>query len=114
MAGQFGKALGGRRRRLGEVLVHQAVLTEAQVERGLAAQKLGGGRLGSILVRLKFCTDEAIRNALARQLEVQVVELTDFEHDPGVVGIVPRELIRKYELLPLKVCGDTLHIVAQT
>jgi type IV pilus assembly protein PilB len=87
--------------------VQAGVVDEAAVQRALGVQKMGGGRLGSILVRLRLCTDEQIRAALARQFDVEVVELAGFSPDPGVLNLLPTELIRKYEAVPLKLEGDT-------
>ncbi len=99
-----------KRRRLGELLVEAGVVTDADVERALAVQKMGGGRLGSILVRLKLCTEEDMRAALHTQMGVEVVELSDFHTDQAVIELLPRELIRKYEAIPVRKDGDTLYV----
>lgn len=99
-----------RKMRLGEMLVQAGYITDDEVGRALAVQKMGGGRLGSILVKLKFCTDDHIREVLADQLSVQVVELTDFTPEPEVLELVPTDLIRKYELVPIRKDGDNLWV----
>ncbi len=99
-----------RPKRLGEILVDAGVVEDAQVMRALAVQEMGGGRLGSVLVKLKFCTEEEIRAALHTQLGVEVIELTNIQVDEGVMDLVPLEIIRKYEVLPLKVEDDALWV----
>lgn len=99
-----------RKRRLGEILVDAGVVDDAAVMRALAVQKMGGGRLGSILVKLRLCTEEQIREALTTQLGIEMVSLDDFSPDEVAMGAVPRELILKYEAIPLKVEEERIHI----
>ena len=56
-----------RRRQLGELLVEQGVLTDAQLQLALAEQKASGAPLGEILVRLGLTIGPTIGNALAEQ-----------------------------------------------
>ncbi|MBI2896688.1 MAG: Flp pilus assembly complex ATPase component TadA [Deltaproteobacteria bacterium] len=99
-----------RRLRLGELLMQAGVVDEAAVDRALGVQTMGGGRLGSIFVKLKLCTDAQIREALARQFDVNVVELAEFAPDPAVLNLLPIELIKKYEAVPLRVEEDTIWV----
>ncbi len=102
--------MGGARQpvRLGELLVQAGHVTEEQVERALGVQQLGGGRLGSILVNLKFCTEAQIRDLLGRQMGVDVVELGRVDPDAEALERVPKHLIRKYEVVPISLDGDHL------
>jgi hypothetical protein len=52
---------------LGELLLERGLLTEAQLQLALAAQKANGAPLGEILVRLGFSRGPTIGNALAEQ-----------------------------------------------
>ena len=56
-----------QRRQLGELLVEQGVLTEAQLRLALAEQATSGAPLGEILVRLGLTRGPTIGNALAEQ-----------------------------------------------
>lgn len=99
-----------RRPRLGEILVKAGVVTEEDVRRALDVQKMGGGRLGGVLVRLKCVTDAQIRQALAEQLGIEVIELDDVEVDEGALKALPRELIKKYEAVPVRLEEGTLYV----
>ena len=99
-----------RRLRLGERLVKAGYVSEEQVDRALAVQKMGGGRLGSVLVNLKFCTEAHIRQVLAEQLGVQVVQLANFAPDPQVLELLPTRMVRKYEVVPIRMEGETLWV----
>lgn len=99
-----------KKKRLGEILVDAGVVDDAAVMRALAVQKMGGGRLGSILVNLRLCTEDQIRSALTSQLGIEMVRLEDFSPDEVAIGAIPRELILKYEAIPLRVEDDRIHV----
>lgn len=99
-----------KRKRLGEILVEAGVVDDEAVRRALAVQKMGGGRLGSILVNLRLCTEEQIRRALSAQLGIEMVRLEDFSPDAAAMGAIPRELVLKYEAIPLRVEKDAVHV----
>ena len=61
-------ALTDTKLRLGDMLVHEKRLTEAQLQQALARQKQSGRRLGEVLQELGFITDDVIAELLARQL----------------------------------------------
>lgn len=98
------------RKRLGEVLIDAGLVTDADVMRALDVQKMGGGRLGAILVKLKLVSDQQIRKALTEQLGMEVVDFNGMELDETVLKLLPRELIKKYEAIPVRVEKDTLYV----
>lgn len=91
-----------RRLRLGEMLVQAGVLKETQVMHALDMQKAGGGRLGAIFIQLKMCTEAQIRQALHSQFGIEVVDLGKVQPDPTLIELISLDLIRKYEVIPLK------------
>jgi type IV pilus assembly protein PilB len=95
---------------LGEVLVAAGVLAATDVSRAVEAQKKTGGRLGSVLVSLGLCTEEEIREALHDQMGVDVIDLGALEPDPEALDLLPIEMIRKYEVIPLKLENGQLWI----
>ena len=54
--------------RLGDVLVQNGVITEADLQRGLERQKGSGRKLGETLVDEGITTEENIARALSNQL----------------------------------------------
>ncbi len=78
------------------------------IERALAVQAANGGRLGTILVDLGLCTEEAIQRAVSAQIGVEMVRLEEVVLDRAALGVVPRELMLKYEVIPLRLEEDVL------
>lgn len=63
-----GPADGKTGSRLCQVLLEQAAITQADIDRALATQEEHGGQIGRILVAMGACTEEAIARALIEQL----------------------------------------------
>src|SRR5437764_6989778 len=98
--------------RLGDLLVKEKVLSPDQLEAALKAQKDSGGkdRLGSILVKLGFLSDDDVTNFLSRQYGVPAINLQFFEIDPAVVKLIPEATAKRYQILPLSRVGAALTI----
>ena len=98
------------RKRLGEILVDARVVDDIAIQRALAVQKMGGGRLGAILIKLRLCTEAQIREALKQQMGIEIVRLDQFDRDEAALSALPRELMLKYEAIPLRQDQDTIHV----
>src|SRR5579864_7776775 len=97
--------------RLGDLLVREKVINNDQLDKALKEQKATGGRLGSVLVKLGFLSDEEVTNFLSRQYGVPAINLQFFEIDPNVVKLIPQETARKHQILPLSRVGAS-HTIA--
>ena len=95
-------------RRLGDLLVREGLLDNKQLARALQEQKGSNDKLGSILVRLNFITEEKLIAFLSRQYGIKSITLSQLDVDPDVLKLVPEQLARKYEVLPVKLQGNQL------
>ena len=82
-------AIRPQRVRLGDVLVAQKLLTPEQLRVALEEQTRRGRRLGRVLVELGFLKDEQVAQALARQLNLRFVDLTQHDFNLKVVLKLP-------------------------
>ncbi len=95
--------------KLGDMLVKAQLVTEAQLEEALKVQRREGGKLGSIVARLGFCSDQDIVSFLGMQYGVPAADLDQWPQiDAGVVALVPAELANKHKVLPLQRSGNVL------
>src|SRR5258705_5137584 len=95
-------------RRLGDLLVAERLITDAQLKQALAEQKGKTEKLGSILARLGFITEEQLIGFLSRQYGIPSITLTNIDVDAETLRLVPAPIARKYEVLPVKRIGGTL------
>src|SRR5947208_15773249 len=98
--------------RLGDLLVKEKIISHEQLEKALRAQREAGpsARLGSVLVKLGFVSDEEVTNFLSRQYGVPAINLQFFEIDANVIRLIPQETARKHQILPLSRVGASLTI----
>src|SRR5688572_24561117 len=97
--------------KLGEMLLKARLINEQQLQKALEMQKADGGRLGKNLVDLGFIRDEQITQLLSQQFGVPAVNLAQFkEIDPSVIKLIPADVARKYQVMPLTRTGATLTI----
>src|SRR5215470_2060826 len=95
-------------RRLGDLLVREGLIDNEQLARALQEQKGSNDKLGGILVKLNFVTEEKLIAFLSRQYGIQSITLSQLDVDPEVLKLVPEQIARKYEVLPIKRQGNQL------
>ncbi len=94
--------------RIGDLLVKEKVINKEQLEQAVKAHKETGGRLGSVLVKMGFVTEDEVTSVLSRQYGVPAINLAYFEIDPSVAKLIPYETARRYQILPLSRVGASL------
>jgi type IV pilus assembly protein PilB len=97
---------GRRRRRIGEVLVEQGLLSEDQLKTALAAQsKTEPGqprkRLGALVIDLGLATEKEVATALAEALALPLVDLGRTMAQPEAVRLLPRAVAERAGVLVL-------------
>jgi type IV pilus assembly protein PilB len=95
-------------RRLGDLLVKEGLINQEQLQRALADQKGTNEKLGSILVRLNIINEDQLIAFLSKQYGIPSITLTQLDVDAEVVKLVPAQIARKYEVLPIKRAGNQL------
>jgi type IV pilus assembly protein PilB len=97
--------------RLGELLTKASLITQDQLKEALRVQKEGGGgKLGETLIKLGFVSEEDITECLSQQFGVPSINLAHFEIDAGVIKLIPADVARKYNILPVNKTGATITI----
>lgn len=104
-------ALPDTKLRLGDMLVHEKRLTEAQLQQALARQKQSGRRLGEVLQELGFITDDVIAELLARQLLLPYFDGQLEQVDLKAAHRLSESQVRKLRALPVGFIGDRIRVV---
>ena len=88
--------------RLGDLLVQQGLITEAQLSEALAAQKSSGRKLGRTIIDNGWVDEVQIAKALARQLRAPFVDMTRRSVPPEIARLLPESQARRLRALPLE------------
>ncbi len=99
--------------KLGELLVRAKLLTEDQLKKALESQKQTGGRIGEALLKLGFVTEEDILDCLSQQYGVPSINLRHFEVDESIIRLIPADVARKYQFIPVTKTGATLTVAME-
>src|ERR1043166_6813037 len=96
--------------RLGEILVQQKLLTEDQLRLALEEQNRSGHKLGRVFIEKGFVTEEAIAEALAKQLKIPYVNLKYYNTKQEVIGKLPETQARRFRALALEDTGSVIRV----
>jgi len=94
--------------KLGEMLVANKVISEAQLAKALETQKQVGGKLGVILAKLRFVNEEQLAAFLGAQMKLPVLDLANLVVMPNVSALVDVEVLEKNQILPIRRTNETL------
>jgi len=90
------------KKRLGEMLVDEGIISEEQLQEALHEQKIKGGRLEKILISQGYVTQDVIMAFVGTQLGIPHVSLSEIGDIPkDVVFSVPESIAIKYCLIPI-------------
>lgn len=96
--------------KLGELLLKAGLITPAQLEKALEEQRSRGGKLGELLQRLGYVSEEDIIECLSHQYGVPSINLRNFEIDSAVAKIIPEDQARKHNIIAILKTGQTLTV----
>ncbi|MDD2914074.1 MAG: GspE/PulE family protein [Gallionella sp.] len=98
-----GNLSGAARQPLGRTLIDKGVISEDQLRIALQEQHKSHQPLGRLLVHFGFLTEATIRDVLSENLDQQSVDLSTVIIEPAALALIPKEVARRYQLLPLSV-----------
>ncbi|MBP3140911.1 GspE/PulE family protein [Aliivibrio fischeri] len=98
------------RKRLGDLLVEENIVTEEQIEQALSTQKKTGRKLGATLIQLGFLSEKQMLTFLSQQLGVPLVDLNRAEIDAAAVQLLPEVHARRLRALVLSQQGNTIRV----
>ncbi len=97
-----------KRRKFGELLLSQGVVTREQLDDALDIQRRDGGLLGEIMVQKGFISENEIVRSLSTQYGLPVLRIRDYDVDTELVGSFPTELLYINLVVPLSAVADLL------
>jgi len=88
--------------KIGDTLLEMKLISPSQLEEGLAMQKKQRDKpLGQILVELGLVSSVDLTRALSQRLGVPFVDLNFFKVDPDAVHVIPADVAREIQAIPI-------------
>ncbi len=98
--------------RIGEVLMSRGYIDQSQMDKALSYQKEHREmRVGQILIELGFITETQMLEALSERLGLDIVNIGQMQIDLEAVGMIPRELAEKQNLLAVGFSEQNLLVI---
>ncbi len=99
------------RKRMGDMLIDEGLVTPDQIEYALKAAKADGMMLGEKLIQLGYVTQESVADALSNQLGLPRVHLSEININEDLLKVVPGEVLRKYTMIPIDYSENNINMV---
>jgi len=99
---------------IGEVLKEYGYITQDQIDQALQYQKSQTGkkmRFGTLLQEMGFVTETQVLQALGKKLDLQMVNLEEYEVNVDTVAKVPKQLAEKYHVIAVSEIDNRLQLV---
>ncbi|HHY09246.1 MAG TPA: type II secretion system protein GspE, partial [Firmicutes bacterium] len=100
----------GRRKRLGDILLGQGLLTEKQLAAALEMQLQSGEKLGEAIIKLGYVSAGKVADALSEHLRIPRVDFSKLYIPPEVINLVSETMIVDRNILPIKLKNGILSV----
>ena len=104
-------AVRGTKKRIGDMLIEEHLITQEQLERALEIARESGKKIGETLVENGYTTDEAIMRALSNQLGIEVVSLVGVRISDEMIRLANASVLRKNRMVPLEYFQGNMNII---
>jgi type IV pilus assembly protein PilB len=93
-----------------QILLKSQQITKVQLERALDMQKEKGVPLRRVLIDEGIIAEEVLLSLFSEQLYIPTLRLTKFRFDVEVVNLIPEQMAKLYNAIPLSKIGSTLTV----
>ena len=95
---------------IGEVLVHEGLITRNQLEKALEKQRLDGGKIGTNLLNLGYLNEETLTEFLGKQFHVRSVNLSKITIEQECTKLISGDIAKRYRAIPIAANGKRLTV----
>jgi type IV pilus assembly protein PilB len=88
-------------KQLGQILLEQGLLNQEQLDRALDEHRNTPKSLGRVLIDLGYIRERDLVSALAEQVGLEFVDLSDYRIDAGIATLIPEAICRRYRALAI-------------
>jgi type IV pilus assembly protein PilB len=100
-----------QRRHLGEILFKAGLVEKESLIKAIKTSKTNNKRLGQVLLELGLIDEETLTKAIAKQFGLQYINLDKAPIPADAGSLIPQELIKRHQVLPLGVNNGKLKLI---
>ncbi len=98
------------KKRLGDLLVDNQIISEQQLQQALADQKSTGKKLGKTLIDLNSISETQLLTFLSQQLNLPFIDISRRPISAEVVSLLPEVQARRFRALVIEDMGDEVRV----
>lgn len=96
--------------KIGQMLINAGLISKEDLDQALEEQRQSGERIGAILIRRELLDEATLVEFLSKQFSVPVVNPSKLNISKAVTGLIPVNVVQKYQVVPFGLVGNTLHV----
>jgi len=100
-----------QRKRLGEILYKSGLVEKQALINAIKTSKTNNKRLGQILLELGLIDEDTLTKAIAKQFDLQYIDLDKTTIPQDAAKLIPQELMKRHNVLPLGMNNGKLKVV---
>ena len=100
-----------KRKRIGEILYKQGLVNKENLTAAVKKAMKTGRKTGEILVEMDVINEDDLAAALAKQFGMGFVNIDEIEFSDSVLKLIPEDVVKKYNVLPLGEENGVLKII---
>jgi type IV pilus assembly protein PilB len=94
--------------RLGELLVRENLISVQQLRKAQEDQQKHGTRISTALIKVGAIEESKLTDFLSKQYGVPAINLKEFDVDPEIIKLVPKDVAEKHLVIPVNRAGSSL------
>ena len=95
--------------RLGELLVRENLISVQQLKKAQEEQqKTPGSRIATALIKVGAIEETKLTDFLSKQYGVPSINLKEFDVEPEIIKLVPKDVAEKHLVVPVNRAGSAL------
>jgi type IV pilus assembly protein PilB len=94
--------------RLGELLVRENLISVQQLRKAQEEQQKTGTRIGTALIKVGAIEESKLTDFLSKQYGVPAINLKEFDVEPDIIKLVPKDVASKHLVVPVNRAGSAL------
>jgi type IV pilus assembly protein PilB len=100
-----------QRMHLGEILFKAGLVEKQALINAIKTAKTSNKRLGQVLIDLGLINEDTLAKAIAKQFGLKYVDVETAQIPPDAAKIIPEDLIKRHNILPLSVANGRLKVI---
>ncbi|MBP9837457.1 MAG: type IV-A pilus assembly ATPase PilB [Proteobacteria bacterium] len=96
--------------RIGELLIKQGLISEAQLAQALELTSQNGGLVASALVKLNAIDESLLISTISKLYGLQIITLDNQEISPEALNLVTHQIATKHTLVPIVIDSNILTV----